>query len=257
MNKKSLLFIVILFSYIAAVLPQDNKSGSVIYTETVKLEIKLEGEMAAMMKDLPKEKKSEKILWFSPDASLYDEYREEGEKEMSGGIWHTDGANVKIMVQSPENIVFTDFTNKEIIEQKEFMTRMFLIKGDMPEKEWKITGKQQMILDYPCMEANSTDTSGIVTRIWFTPSIELPAGPGQYCNMPGLVLKVDIDNGKRILEARKINFDEPDKELFEKPKKGKKVSRDEYNLIVAEKMKEMGEEKGNKETGTIVVKIRK
>lgn len=235
---------------------QDHQSGSVIYEEIVKLEIKMEGEMAAMMKDFPKERKSEKILCFNPGASLYDSHNEEEAIAGSKGMWHGEG-NVNIVMKTPENKIYTDLIKKEIIEQREFMTRMFLINGDMPEKDWKITGQQEMILDYPCIEATHTDTSGMVTRIWFTPSINIPAGPGNYCNLPGLVLKVDINEGQRVLEARSISFDDPGKDVFEKPDKGKKVSRDEFDTIVAEKMKEMGAEGSTGGGGIVIIRTRK
>ncbi len=254
--KKQILLIAITALFGFASYSQDKSSGSVIYEEKIKLEIKLDGEMAAMMKDLPKERSSEKILWFSPAASLYENYEQEGNNSQVGGVWHGEG-NVKIVMQEPDNKIYIDLQKKKIVEQREFMTRMFLIEGDLPDEQWKITGRQEMILDHPCMEATFTDTSGVVTRIWFTPSLNIPAGPGQYCDLPGLVLKVDVENGKRVLEAKNISFDIPGDDVFKKPGKGKKVSREEFDEIVAEKMKEMGAEGGQGSGGMVTVRIRK
>ncbi|MBN1386820.1 MAG: GLPGLI family protein [Bacteroidales bacterium] len=253
---KQIIFSAFMLHFSVASFAQQSYSGSVIYEETTRLEIKIDGEMAAMIKDLPTEKKSEKILWFSPQASLYDSYTKEGESVADGGAWVSEG-NMKMVFTEPVNKVFVDLEKKEMIEQREFMTRLFLVTGDLPDKEWKITGEQEKILDYPCIKATNTDTSGLVTRVWFTPSINIPAGPGQLCNLPGLVLKVDIDEGKRILEARSISFDDPGKEVFIKPSKGKKVTREEFDTIVEEKMKEMGVETGASGSGTVVIKIRK
>lgn len=234
---------------------QELNSGSVIFEDRARLEIKIDGEMAAMMKDLPKERSSEKILWFSPEASLYENYENDA-SDKTGGMWHGEG-NVNIVMQEPDNKLFVDLEKKKIIEQREFLTRMFLIEGDMPEKEWKITGGQEVILDYPCIEATNTDTSGVVTRIWFAPALNIPAGPGYYCNLPGIVLKVDIDNGKRILEASKISLDKPGDDVFKKPGKGKKVSKEEFDAIVAEKMEEMGAEGGQGSGNMVIINIRK
>lgn len=239
----------------SAVYTQDRLSGSVIFEDKARLEIKLEGEMAAMMKDLPQERSTEKILWFSPDASLYENYNADG-PEKPGGVWHGEG-NVNIVMQEPDNKIYIDLKKKNVIEQREFMTRMFLIEGDMPEKDWKITGQQEVILDYPCIEATNTDTSGVVTRIWFAPSLNIASGPGHYCNLPGLVLKVDIDRGRHVLEAREISFDAPDDDVFSKPGKGKKVTKEEFEGIVAEKMKEMGAEGGSGSGNMVIIKVRK
>ncbi|HCC72039.1 MAG TPA: hypothetical protein DEQ09_12950 [Bacteroidales bacterium] len=254
--KKQVITLALILIFNIVSFGQQSLTGSVIYEETTRLDIKIDGEMATMIKDLPKEKKSEKILWFSPHASLYDKYIKEDESAANSGYWVSEN-NMKIVISEPVNTVFVDLKKKKMIEQKEFMTRMFLITGDLPEKEWKITGHQEMILDHQCIEATHTDTSGMVTCVWFTPSIDIPAGPGEYCNLPGLVMKVDIDNGKRIFEARKISFDNPGQDVFKKPGKGKKVSREEFDTIVAEKLKEMGVEKGNAKSGTVVIKIRK
>jgi GLPGLI family protein len=142
-------------------------------------------------------------------------------------------------------------------EQKEFMTRMFLIDSDIPESKWKITGEQKMILDFPCMEATRTDTSGVITRAWFTPSIPVRSGPAKYHNLPGLILEVDINNSERTITAKSVSLDPPEKSLLKKPRDGKKVTREEYDKIVAEKMKEMGVEGGEGEVrSSVVIRIK-
>ena len=62
--------------------------------------------MAAMMKDFPKERKSEKILCFSPGASLYDSHN--GEEAIAGSkcMWHGEG-NVNIVMKTPENKILS------------------------------------------------------------------------------------------------------------------------------------------------------
>jgi GLPGLI family protein len=214
---------------------QENTQGTVVYEEVAKIEIKLEGEMAHLMKDMPKERRSEMILYFNSEASVYKTQEEEEED-----INMAAEAGMRIMMSQPDNILHLDLAKKEMVEQLEFMTRTFLINSEMPDIEWKITGQQKMILDFPCMEATQTDTSGIVTSAWFTPSIPVQSGPAKYFNLPGLVLEVDKDNGQMQFVARSVNFDAPDKALLKKPKDGKKVTREEYNKIVEEKLKEMG-----------------
>jgi len=247
----ALLIIVLSLPVIAW--SQDQR-GTIQYKEKVKLEFKIEGPMSEALQNMPKERISGKVLYFSPEASLNKKAEQENdnnEKEIM-----QSGKNIRITMTEPDNRYFIDLNKKKTIEQREFMTRKFLISGDLPENNWKIIGEQEEILDYPCMEAIKTDTSGVITRVWFTPAINIPAGPSEYCNLPGMVLKVDIDNGKRIIEATNINFDDPGDEVFEKPKKGKKVTKEEFDKIVAEKMEEM-EAQGTTKGATVVIKIRK
>lgn len=220
------------------------QTGTVEYEEVMKIEIKLEGEMAAMARDFPKERRGNKVLYFNEESSLYTRSEVQPERDNSGFEGGGGRRMMGMRMNAPHNIVFTDLKKKEILEQREFMTRMFLIKQDMIEGDWKITGQQKMILDYPCMEATRVDTAGVLTTAWFTPAIPISTGPSLFSSLPGLVLEVNIDEGSRTFTANSISLEAPDKELLKKPKEGKKVSEEEFDQIVADKLEEMGVQRG-------------
>ncbi len=241
------LLLSLLFANLT-VAAQENTAGQVKYEQTVKLEIKLEGEAAQFASMLPKERKSNKILHFNLESSLY----QNGEAASNDAMSMDSGGNqVSIQVKEPENVLFTDLGQKTTIEQREFMTRIFLIEGKN-DIQWKLTGNQKMILDYPCQEA-VTEIDSTITSTWFTPAIPVSAGPANYSGLPGLVLLVDSDNGKKTIVATEVEFSEVDAELLSAPKKGKKVSGEEFQQIVEEKMKEMGAQKG--EGGHVMIRI--
>jgi len=252
--KKNLLAIAGIVLLGQATVMGQPTSGTVVFEEKAKIEIKLEGEAAAMYADmLPKERISKRILEFSPEASLFRNAPQPVNDEMPG-YFHAEGG-MQIRIGESENKVFIDLKEGKIIEQRDFMTRLFLIEGDLPKTEWKITGNQKMILDYPCMEATSSDEKGVVTKVWFTPSIPVQSGPAKYCNLPGLVLEVDVKNGDQLFTAQSVDFPPPGAESLKKPKDGKKVTEEEFRKIVAEKMKEMGVE-GDGSGGTRIMEIR-
>jgi len=236
--KKSLLFIsaIILGLYLNA---QENTSGIVVYEQVMKLDIKLEGDAAQFAHMMPKERKSNKVLYFNSDATLFENGKSEEDEDMS---MHSGGANVMIKMEEPENKVFTDLSSNKQIEQREFMTRVFLIEGEVAN-QWKITGKQKMILDFPCQEA-VTEKDSTKMIAWFTPAIPVSAGPANYGGLPGLVLAVESEDGKQKTIATSVDFSPLADDILQKPKKGKKVTRDEFDKVVAEKMKEMGGEHG-------------
>ena len=252
-HMKSLLFSLALIVFSFAVCGQDKNtegitSGKITYEETVKLQIKLEGDAQQMEGMLPKERKSEKILTFTEEATLFEDGSNNVEDEM---VTHDDGeGGVRIkMIVSGENKTFTDLKDKKVIDQRDFMNRIFLVEKELPEPTWKVTGNQKVILGYPCIEAVKQDTAGNKTIAWFAPSIKISGGPAGFCNLPGMILEIDINGGNRILTAKSIEPADPREMKIQKPKEGRKVSEKEYNEIVAEKMKEMGMDQGGEGGG--------
>jgi len=223
--------------------------GTITYEDVMKLDIVVDGMSAEMMDKFPKDNRIGTILYFNNEASRYENHNEatDGPIEEEMG-----GATVKIMMSTPENIMYRDLKNQKMIEQKEFMTRNFLIESDMPKEEWKLTGNQQVILGYPCQEALKNDTSDII-KAWFTPAIPVSTGPDAFGGLPGMVLMVDVNDGERTLTAKTVELAKVDPDKLQKPNKGKKVSREKYLSIVDEKTKEMGSEGG--EGQTIIMKI--
>ena len=216
-------------------------SGRITYEEKIRLEIKLEGDAAQYASMLPKERKSAKVLSFTPESTLFEETKDI-EDEMS--VEHGEGVRIK-MIASGENKIFTDLKNSRMTEQRDFMNRIFLVEKDIPVSGWKITGNQKVILGYPCMEAFRQDTAGVRTTVWFAPSITVKGGPAGFSNLPGMVLEADINEGSRTYIAKSVE-QIPAKDLkIEKPKEGKKVTEEEFMAVMAEKMKELGIEEGH------------
>lgn len=254
--KKSLVILVSIFVGSILTAQEGNNgfllSGSVIYDQIVQLNIQLEGDAAQYADLLPKERKSEKILHFSEEAALFENHHTDNPEEALDA--HQEGS-VMIKMAEPDNKTFTDLKEGEQIEQKEFMSRMFLIKSELKHGHWKLTGEQKMILDYPCQQAITAEEDREVVA-WFAPAIAVPAGPGSFGNLPGLVLEVNIDNDQHVIVATSVDLKEVDKAILKKPTKGKEVTEEEYHAIVEAKMKEMGMEGEGGSGHTVVVKIR-
>lgn len=208
--------------------------GVITYQDVMKLDIELNGS-SNLSHLLPKEKRSNKVLYFNTNTSLY----ENGKKTEEVNHMESEGGPIMIKMMEPDNKLFTDLANNKQIEQREFMTRMFLINKEIDPDKWKITGNQKVILEYPCQEATMEEDSNKVS-VWFTSNIPVQTGPGKYSGLPGMVLAVDINNGERTIMATEISDKSLNESVFAKPKKGKKVSQEQFNEIVEAKMKESG-----------------
>jgi len=233
-------------------------SGEVIFQEIVKMDIQLEGIDPQIAEQIPRERKSEKVLYFTEEEAMFENHV----KEDPGDAMPMEGSGIMIRMQQADNKMYMDLKNNKVIEQKEFMSRIFLIESALEAKKWKISGEQRKILDHACQEA-ITEVEGEEVHAWFTPEIGVPVGPGNYSGLPGLVLAVETDQGDRKLEAIAIELKPVDKSVLQKPTKGKKVTLDEYQAIVEEKLKEMEAEGdgvwhgsgGSGHTSTVVIRI--
>jgi GLPGLI family protein len=130
-----------------------------------------------------------------------------------------------------------------MVDEREFMTKMFLINGVAAPFTWKIADGQKTILNFMCMKATYQDSTGSYVA-WFTPQILVSNGPAEYGGLPGMILQVDVNAGERIITAKEVVAEEIDKALLEKPTKGKQVTQEEFHEIVVEKQKEMREMNG-------------
>lgn len=218
--------------------------GTVTYKETIKLDIQFElpeGMDEAMLAQIPNSQSSLKVLYFNETESIF---KDAPEEESEGMSWNgsSGGAEVSMVMRQPESSFYLNFDEAKRIEQREFMGKIFRINGDMPSYEWKITGEQKSFEDYLLMQAVFEDSSRKIVA-WFCPQIPVSSGPDAFTQLPGLVLEVDVNDGERVIVATEVALGEPT-EAIEKPKKGKEITQEEFEVVVAEKMKEMEAEYG-------------
>lgn len=239
------------------------QSGSIKYAESTKLEIKgIEGiDLGDMM---PSSIDTNKELFFDKKVTVYrdaaDNVSEDIELESDDGSFQ-----MVIGGSDTEEILYTDIKNKTTIHQTAFMSKEFLIEEKLEKLKWKLTNEKIKYLGYVCQKATAIQTvdptpgtDGAPTErsvvAWFTSEIPVPIGPRRFNQLPGAVLMVSIDEGKTEIKATDVSFETPADDVLQKPTKGKKVTSEEYNKIVAQKMKEMSEMYGGREGGAIMIR---
>ena len=227
----SLLLLLALYS-----LPVFAQEGVVTYEETLKMEIDLPPEMQHMAGDIPDTQTATRLLYFNESASLL---KSAPREEPSGGghFYSDDGAVIRVERSGDDNVTFTNMDEGQRIERREFLGRTFLVTGDIEPLAWKLTDERSEFLGYMCQKATAQRDS-VSYEAWFTPEIAVSAGPGRG-GLPGLILVLNINDGQRTLVARELSLESLEKGAIEPPKKGKKVSQEEFDEIVEEKLKEM------------------
>lgn len=216
--------------------------GTITYKETIALDIDFDNmkglteEMKAM---IPKEQSINNTLYFTPNVSLYTNAKANEDQDAN---YKSDDESIQIQIKmdAPEKSYYYDLKNKESIESQDLFGKKFLIAGT-PKIKWKITNNTQELLGYSCKKAIGTTTDGDAIEVWFTTEIPLPIGPSFVHGLPGAVLSVTMKEGTYTIAATKVNLEKVDAKKLVKPKKGKKVSREEYAKIAEAKQKEMAE----------------
>lgn len=236
-------------------------SGLIKYAVTTKIEIAgIEGiDLGDMM---PTSMDTNKDLYFDDMVTVYkdaaDNVTEDIEMESDDGSFQ-----MVIGQSSSEEILYTDLKNKTIINQTAFMSKEFLIEEKLEKLKWKLTTEKIKYLGYVCQKATAVQTvdpmhgteeepteRSIVA--WFTSEIPAPIGPRSFNQLPGAVLMVSIDDGKTEIKATEVSLEAQGDDVLQKPTKGKKVTSEEYEKIIAEKMKEMAEMHGGRGSSIII-----
>ena len=220
--------------------------GTITFTETVKFKIDVPEGMEDMFAKVPKQRTSKKALYYSDSKSLYKNiYDEEEDDDM---VLSSDqgGMHFEFKMEEPDNQVYCDHDSDSQLMKHEFLGKNFLVQGTIETYPWKIGSERRKILDYVCMNANAeVDTATNITA-WFTTEIPVSMGPGEYAGLPGMILAVELNENERITVATDISFDALDEETISPPTKGKKVSKEEFEKIRDEKLKEMNAQKGGR-----------
>lgn len=174
--------------------------------------------------------------------------------------------------------IYKNLKSREIIEDVEMFSKRFLIIEDMEQPKWELGTETKKIGQYTCYKATmakvdkSVDFGKIFGRrgrnqqkdstktkskeedvkllnvtAWYTPQIPVSSGPQSYWGLPGLIL--EINAGRTTMLCTEIVLNSADTVKIEKPTKGKKVNREEYNKIIEVKTDELKERFKNRRRG--------
>lgn len=173
------------------------------------------------------------------------------------------GVQIRGFAMGEDDITWLNFAEGRKVEQKEFAAKQYLVTDSVRKLNWKLTGETKNMLGYTCQQAVTTRLSnrsminidnGVMTKkevpdtshviVWFTPAIPVPAGPDYEGQLPGLILQIDM-NGNTTYKAIEVS-QKADVASIKEPKKGKKVTADEFNKERDKAMEEMQRNNGGR-----------
>ncbi|MFH1764705.1 MAG: GLPGLI family protein [Gemmatimonadota bacterium] len=209
-------------------------------------EVKERPELREMFEAMPKANYSSLLLLFNESASLMTPAPKSEEEEVrGGGSDRATGLATRLKMgsssRSDQEVLleaYVRYADGTVAETRDFMTRKFLLTGTRPTYEWKLTGEQSKFLGYSVQKATAVQDSSVI-EAWFTPEIPVSAGPGLFGGLPGMILSVSVNDGETLYSATEVKLDPVDASIIRAPEDGEKVSPEEYEEIVAEKLKEI------------------
>jgi len=239
------------------------REGKVIYERTIQLQMQF-NDNNAISQVLPKTRTDKFELTFGNNQSLW----KPAEEEIENSEFSGNGMQINIVGPGQNDIVFHDFNKARKVEQREMFDKKFIVEDSIRKLNWKLTGETQTILSHICQKATAqrigkrmqmsmdngkmerkeiTDTSTIVA--WFTNDIPVPAGPEVQGQLPGLILALDMNDGRMVYKAIEIS-PKFDLAIIKEPTKGKKVTPEEFtserNKMMEEMQKNMQGSGGNR-----------
>lgn len=257
--------LVLAFTTILTSVSAQDFQGIATYKTQRKIDIKMDStqmdtEMhTKMMEMMKKQFQKTYHLTFDKSTSIYKEEESLDKPQVGGG-----GFQIQI-VGGGADALFKNTQTKRYVNQRETMGKIFLIKDELENIDWKLESDSKYIGDYLCFKASYTKmvdvskswtNSGSSTKeaseeeedkepeqeertvtAWYTPQIPVSNGPSSYQGLPGLIL--EVNDGKLTIMCSKIVLNPEDKVTIEEPTKGKEVNQETYNEIMEKKTKEM------------------
>lgn len=264
MKNISLFCLLTFFAFLSAA-----QDGRVVYERSSQMQIRVNDGSQGIENSLPRTRIDRLELLFSNGQTLWRALeREEEQDQVTAG---DGGMQVRMVVAGSDDVLYTDLNKGIRVEKREFLDRKFIIDDSVRNLKWKMTGETRMVLKWNCMKATTTevrsrlvmsmengkmerkeiqDTMQIIA--WFTSEIPLPLGPAEYQGqLPGLILEMDINNGRQTYRATEVE-DKVEQKEIKAPEGKKRYTPEEFRK---ERDKMMEEMQRNNRGGNRVIRM--
>jgi GLPGLI family protein len=127
---------------------------------------------------------------------------------------------------------YKDFANNFLYQEAKQIPGCVSKEPLKKEGKWKIAKDTSTIMGYKCQKATQTyDPEGPIS-VWFTSDISISDGPGRFYGLPGIILRVDMENS--VIEAVKVEIkrEKENKTVVKMPNASPYLTREEFDAKV-------------------------
>jgi len=254
-------------------LAQEFHGMAVYESKTNFKDIKIDGEdmnsemMKGLMESMKKQFEKKFFLDFNKNESVY--YEEQKLEAPSAG---STGITMSLSGSSNGGgKTYKNVKEKQQIAEEDFFGKEFLVIDSLKAWKWELKDETKKIGNYTCYKAvhltpvtpedlkqyedfkKQQETAKTtffvmeepeerVTTVWYTPEIPVSQGPGEFWGLPGLIL--EANHNETTILCSKVVLNPKTKNEIKKPKKGKKVTKKEYESLIEKQMEQMKDGNG-------------
>lgn len=197
------------------------KEGRILFEQKIDMHRNLPAGNVQAHTMIPPFRVSNFELFFGDNQSLYRKVEEEVD------ITESNNNGIVMRIGMPSAIVFKNFSTASIVEQRELAEKEYIIEDSLKNLNWKLEDGTSTILGYACKKATSKTERGSTVEAYYTEEIPVSSGPESFSGLPGMILKVDVNNQHFVYTAKGIEKTLNKKEL-KAPVKGKKVTKKDF-----------------------------
>lgn len=266
---KKIVFLACL-AFTSGIVSGQLKEGKVTYQRTLQLQMRMQGMNEEMERMIPRTRTDKFELNFANNQSLWRPAEQEPEPEITGGEGG-GGFQIRMMAPGTNDIMFNDFSSARRVEEREIFDKKFIIDDSIRSFKWKMSEETKTILNHLCRKATAMNIgkrmavnmdNGKMERIevddtayytaWFTTDYAVPAGPSEFQGqLPGLVLELDVNNGRQLFTALTIS-PKADLSIIKEPQGKKRYTQEEFRK---EREKMLEEMQRNNHGGNRVIRM--
>jgi GLPGLI family protein len=244
------------------------KEGRVVYERKTNMHKRLPPEAEQMKAMIPEFQVNKSELLFTANQSLFKALPEEQDQMPATGNESGPRFVMRMGSGGPNDETFRNYETEQIVESRELGPKKYLIEDTLRTLKWKLEQDTMTINGKLCYKATTTVQSNMgggrrmmmssngseVKRdtvrsqtpptpqqnpvvAWYCPEVETQAGPENFFGLPGLIMKVDVDNGFMVMTA--LSIEPMNKQVVKAPTSGKKITREEYRKMMEQQFQGM------------------
>ena len=240
------------------------KEGKVLYERTIQMQFRGNMEFSADggpppsprgNENMPRERKDKFELSFANHQSLWESVTDmEDNNEFGGG---EGNGRMFMRIGGGDDLTYYNFETGKQVQVRELNSKNYIVEDSIQKLNWKLTGETKSILGHTVQKAKAerygnraimTMENGEMKRqmqpdttvinAWIAMDISVSAGPEFQGQLPGLILELDMNNGRmvyRVLEiSAKVNVS-----AIKEPKGGKRITAAEFTKLRDKEFEEM------------------